>query len=64
MTALRCAALGCPRPAIVTYEAGPLADPYRTASACRRHRATIRTWVTDAGPVRRTTITAPAGTAA
>ena len=64
MTVTRCAALGCPRPAIVIYEAGPLGNPYRTASAYRRHRTRVRIWVTDAGHLRRTPITAPAGAAA
>jgi hypothetical protein len=62
--ALPCAALGCRRPAVVTYDAGPANDPYRIASACRRHRQPIRTWVGDGGRVRRTPITAPTGAAA
>lgn len=59
-----CAALGCLRPAIVTYEAGPCGDPYRTASACIRHRAFVRAWVRDGGRVRRTTLAPAAGAAA
>lgn len=59
-----CAALGCRATASVTYEAGPIHDPYRTASACRRHRMPVRLWVADGGRVRRTLITASAGMAA
>ncbi|MEV6495497.1 hypothetical protein AB0M20_43805 [Actinoplanes sp. NPDC051633] len=55
-----CAALGCPAPAVVVYEAGPVGNPDRIASACRRHRPAVRAWVTDAGRVRRTPLTAPA----
>jgi hypothetical protein len=59
-----CSALGCPRAAVITYEAGPVDVPYRTASACRRHRTPVRVWVTDAGRVRRTPIASMSGAAA
>jgi hypothetical protein len=61
---IHCAALGCPRPAVVTYDAGPVNTPYRIAPACRRHRQPVRIWVEDGGRVRRTPITVATGAAA